>query len=45
MMKSKRSWSFPLPVQPCATAAAPSSFAIRTHSSAIRGRASEVPMG
>ena len=42
---SNRTWSFPLPVQPCATATAPCSLATRTISWAIRGRPSAVASG
>ena len=40
---SNRTWSLPLPVQPCAIASAPSSSAIFASISAISGRANEVP--
>jgi len=42
---SKRTWSFPLPVQPCATATAPCSRATRTINCAIKGRPSAVASG
>ena len=42
---SNRTWSFPLPVQPWATAAAPCSRATRTMSWAIRGRPRAVASG
>ena len=42
---SNRTWSFPLPVQPCATATAPCSRATRTMSCAISGRPSAVASG
>ena len=38
-MSSKRTWSLPLPVAPCATASAPVSLAISIWRSAIKGRA------
>ncbi len=40
---SKRTWSFPLPVAPWATAEAPSCSAISTWRRAMTGRASAVP--
>ena len=43
MVSSKRTWSLPLPVQPCAMASAPSFSAISTIFLAIKGRAMEVP--
>ncbi len=36
---SNRTWSFPLPVQPCATTLAPTSRATATTSSTMHGRA------
>ena len=42
---SKRTWSFPLPVHPCATATAPWSRATRTISWAMRGRPRAVASG
>ncbi len=42
---SNRTWSFPLPVHPCATATAPCSRATRTISCAISGRPSAVARG
>ena len=40
---SKRTWSFPLPVQPWQIASASSLIAISTNPLAIKGRAIEVP--
>ena len=42
---SKRSWSFPLPVQPCTTASAPSSTASSATACAITGRESAETSG
>ena len=42
---SMRTWSFPLPVQPWATAVAPSARATSTSSRAISGRESAVASG
>ncbi len=42
---SNRTWSLPLPVQPCATTSAPISRATLTTSSTISGRASPDTMG
>ena len=38
MLTSKRTWSLPLPVQPCATASAPCSRAAATRWRAMTGR-------
>ena len=43
IVSSKRTWSLPLPVAPCAMASAPSAFAISTRRLAISGRANDVP--
>ena len=45
MDTSKRTWSFPLPVQPCATATAPTSSAISTSFLEISGRDSAETSG
>jgi len=42
-VSSKRTWSFPFPVAPCATASARSLSAISTCAWAMSGRAIEVP--
>ena len=42
---SNRTWSFPLPVHPCATTSAPTSRATFTTSSTINGRASPDTIG
>ena len=42
-VSSKRTWSFPLPVAPWATASAPSLSATSTWARAISGRAIDVP--
>src|SRR3954462_684030 len=42
---SKRTWSLPLPVHPCATASAPSACATSTRSWASSGRARAVARG
>ena len=42
-VSSKRTWSLPLPVHPCATASAPSFSAISTMCFAMSGRANDVP--
>jgi hypothetical protein len=42
---SKRSWSLPLPVQPCTTASAPRSSAMSATASAITGRESAETSG
>ena len=42
---SMRTWSLPLPVQPCATASQPCSRAFSTAILAIRGRPSAVNSG
>jgi hypothetical protein len=42
---SMRTWSLPLPVQPCAIVSQPASFAFSTASFAISGRPSAVNSG
>ena len=42
-VSSKRTWSLPLPVAPCAMASAPSCLAISTSFFAMIGRAKDVP--
>ena len=45
MPTSKRTWSLPLPVQPCATVLAPNCFAAATRCLTIRGRDSAETSG
>ncbi len=44
-LTSNRTWSFPLPVQPCAMPDAPSSSAMRTRCFAMSGLPSAVASG